>query len=90
MNSSTKTVTQGEMTGFTIIELLVVLGIISALAALTFGVIFSTRQRSQQTLCSSNLKQLAIAVQLYAHDNDDFIPPYNSKFGEVCSNGVLC
>jgi len=39
-------------------------------------------------LCSSNLKQLAIAVQGYAHDNDDLIPPYNSEFAGVFSNGV--
>jgi len=45
MNSKAKAVSQGGITGFTIIELLVVPGIVSGLAALTIGVIFSARQR---------------------------------------------
>lgn len=57
--------------GFTMIELLVVIGIVAALAALLFPVFASVRAKGRQTTCLSNLKQLGLAFSLYAHDNDD-------------------
>ena len=59
---------------FTLIELLVVITIVSLLAAILLPVFASVRARSQQTVCVSNLRQLGLAVALYAQDNDDIVP----------------
>jgi prepilin-type N-terminal cleavage/methylation domain-containing protein/prepilin-type processing-associated H-X9-DG protein len=59
---------------FTLVELLVVIGIIALLAAILFPVFASARRKSYQTVCSSNLRQLGQAVLLYAHDYDDHYP----------------
>lgn len=57
--------------GFTLIELLVVIAIIAILAAILFPVFARARMKAIQNNCLSNLKQLGLAFQMYATDNDD-------------------
>ena len=59
---------------FTLVEILVVLAIIGILAALLFPAFNRVRRRSYQTSCSSNLKQLGLAVSLYQQDYDGLFP----------------
>ncbi len=59
---------------FTLIELLVVIAIISLLAAILLPVFSSIRAKGRQTVCVSNLRQLGLAVALYAQDNNDIVP----------------
>ena len=61
--------------GFTLIELLVVIAIIALLAAILFPVFAKAREKARQTQCLSNIKQLALAVLMYANDHDEFLPP---------------
>ena len=59
---------------FTLIELLVVIAVISILAALIFPVFASARDKARQITCVSNLRQLGLAFQEYAQDNDEMLP----------------
>lgn len=58
--------------GFTLIEMLVVIGIIALLAALIFPIFRSVQERSRQTRCSSNLHQIGLAVLQYRKDYSAF------------------
>jgi len=61
--------------GFTLIELLVVIAIIAILAAILFPVFAQARVKAQQTSCLSNVKQLVLALLMYAQDYDETMPP---------------
>lgn len=56
--------------GFSLIELLVVVGIILTLAAMVFPVFSKVRGKARQASCISNIKQILTAAYLYAQDND--------------------
>jgi prepilin-type N-terminal cleavage/methylation domain-containing protein/prepilin-type processing-associated H-X9-DG protein len=63
--------------GFTLIELLVVIAIIAILAAILFPVFARAREKAREASCTSNLKQIGLAVQMYATDYDDYLPLAN-------------
>jgi prepilin-type N-terminal cleavage/methylation domain-containing protein/prepilin-type processing-associated H-X9-DG protein len=54
---------------FSLIELLVVIAIIAILIAILLPAFIRARQQSQQVVCASNIRQLALANLLYANDN---------------------
>ena len=60
--------------GFTLIELLVVIAIIAILAAILFPVFARAREKARQSSCLSNLKQMALAVNMYNQDYDGTYP----------------
>src|SRR5439155_7935799 len=60
--------------GFTLIELLVVIAIIAILAAILFPVFAQARDKARQATCTSNLRQIGNAFQLYIQDHDGRAP----------------
>jgi prepilin-type N-terminal cleavage/methylation domain-containing protein/prepilin-type processing-associated H-X9-DG protein len=65
--------------GFTLIELLVVIAIIGILAAMVFPVFARARESARKAVCLSNVKNIALAIQMYLTDNNDTFPPYEHR-----------
>jgi prepilin-type N-terminal cleavage/methylation domain-containing protein/prepilin-type processing-associated H-X9-DG protein len=61
--------------GFTLIELLVVIAIIGILAAMVFPVFARARESARKAVCLSNVKNIALAIQMYLGDYNDHFPP---------------
>ena len=59
---------------FTLVELLVVIAIIAILAALLLPSLAQGKQKAHQAQCTSNLRQLALAIHMYADENRDTLP----------------
>ena len=65
---------------FTLIELLVVVAIIAVLVAILLPAMQHAREKARAAVCMSNLKQIAVAILMYADDYDDWFPPgHNSS-----------
>lgn len=60
--------------GFTLVELLVSIAIITLLAALLFPVFAAARGAARRTVCISNMRQIGLALQMYRQDNEE-LPP---------------
>mgnify|MGYP001371337880 CR=1 FL=1 len=65
---------------FTLIELLVVIAIIGILASLLLPSLGKAREKAKLAICTSNLKQLSLAISMYTEDNEEFFP-YSKDLG---------
>ncbi|MFC1781406.1 type II secretion system protein, partial [Planctomycetota bacterium] len=64
--------------GFTLVELLFVISIISLLMAILLPTLQRVRRKAQAIICRSNLKQYGIATRLYLDDNKGYFPYVNT------------
>ena len=74
--------------GFTIIELLVVIGIIAILAALIFPALGNAREKANRTRCLANLKQVAVAARMQFDDLGNRLPVRGTTSADCVDWGV--
>ena len=65
--------------GFTLVEMLVVIAIVTVAAALTIGVLAAVKGSSKEAGCLEHLRQLGAATFLYAADHDDRLTPVDAN-----------
>ena len=63
-----------QRSGFTLIELLVVIAIIAILAAILFPVFMQAKRAAMLTTCTSNMRQFAVAIELYRENYQGNMP----------------
>jgi prepilin-type N-terminal cleavage/methylation domain-containing protein len=69
----------GRKTGFTLIELLVVIAIIALLMGILMPALSRVRETAKRVVCSSQLKQVGVAISAYAADYDNLMPYYGDE-----------
>ncbi|QOJ14800.1 MAG: prepilin-type N-terminal cleavage/methylation domain-containing protein [Planctomycetia bacterium] len=62
--------------GFTLIELLVVVAVIALLISILLPSLSAAREQARRTVCSSNLRSIAQAFNIYGNENRDFVPQH--------------
>jgi len=68
-------VKKGIARGFSLVELLVVIGIIGLLIALLMPSLARARMQAEQVQCLSNIRQVGVALEIYANENDGWLYP---------------
>ncbi|MHB1157609.1 MAG: type II secretion system protein [Phycisphaerales bacterium] len=67
--------TRPRHSAFTLVELLVVVAIIALLLGILLPALGKARQAARTTVCSSNIRQLALANTVYSNDQNDYFAP---------------
>ena len=70
---------RSKRTGFTLVELLVVIGIIALLISILLPSLNKAREAARRVKCISNMRQIVLAMNMFAQDNKGLMPCEGSK-----------
>jgi prepilin-type N-terminal cleavage/methylation domain-containing protein len=73
--------------GFTLVELLVVIGIIAVLISLLLPALNKVREQSKDVTCKSNMRQIWLACRMAASENNNSVPR-GAKLWETPTNEI--
>jgi type II secretory pathway pseudopilin PulG len=76
-----------EVRGFTLVELIAIIAILTIVAATLVPALCATNDRSSRAQCANNLREVGVACNIYAAENNDFVPqrgwPLNQNFWQA-------